>query len=314
MPRKPRPEFANGLYHVINRGVEQGLIVQDDEDRQHWLRLLGRTIRRYHWRVFAYVLLDDHFHLYFRIPGKSLSAGMHDFESAYATRFNKRHQRAGRLFRGRFKSVLVENDSYSRDATRYVHLNPLRAGIVENPAAYPWCSYRYYLNPHGAPGWLDWQTVMAEIGRTESAARVAYRRFVESGIKQPPANPFQAAVDGWILGSNEFVQRVKQTVEDPADGDEPVVGVSVDDVISAVCRAFDVERDQILRPGGRLNRPRDAAVLLARELTAQPVATLGAAFGVGATAITETVRRAERRLTSEPSFRGQIEWVKRRVR
>ena len=125
---------------------------------------------------------------------------MHDLESGYATLFNGNHQRSGPLFQGRFHGVIVEDESHSSELTRYIHLNPVRAGLSPNPAQYRWSSHHWYLNPTGVPDWLDYRSVLAEFAVRESAARVAYKRFVDAGVHRPPENPLAAAVDGWILG------------------------------------------------------------------------------------------------------------------
>ena len=179
----------NGLFHVTNRGVDRRDIVLDDHDREEWLRLLDRNATRCGWRVFAFALLDNHFHLYLRTPQANLSTGMRNFESGYATLFNRRHEREGHLFQSRFHAVIVENDGHSWELTRYVHLNSLRAGLTKDPFQDRWTSYRHYLNPDHAPAWLDWRTVLAEFGGTQSRARLAYKRFVEAGIAQAAAEP-----------------------------------------------------------------------------------------------------------------------------
>ncbi len=207
MPRRPRLNIADGVYHVTQRGLERRNIVADDHDRKEWLRLLGRHATQCGWRVFAYALLDNHFHIFLRTPQPNLSTGMHAFESGYVTLFNKRHERTGPLFQGRFGAVLVEFESHARVLSRYVHLNPFEAGLAKTPGEYKWSSYRYYLDPRGAPVWLDWQTPLAEISQRESAARVAYRRFVEASLGRPLTNPLKDAVDGWLLGSPAFVER-----------------------------------------------------------------------------------------------------------
>ncbi len=101
----------------------------------------------------------------------------------------------------------MEFESHARALSRKVHLNPVKAGLVQGPGVYTWAGYRYYLDPHGAPPWLDRQTILGEISTRESAARVAYRRFVEASLNTPMENPLQGAVDGWLLGSPRFVER-----------------------------------------------------------------------------------------------------------
>ena len=198
MARKPRLNIPNGVYHVINRGLERRAIVHDDHDRQVWLRLFARVAVRRHWRVFAYALVENHFHLFLRTPNGDLSDGMHDFQSGYATQFNQRHDRVGPLFQGRFKAVLVECERYGWELSRYVHLNPVRAGLCRDPLDYHWCSYQYYLDSQRAPRWLDWRTILSEIGRSEA------------GITELPPDPFDRVQDDWLLGSDAFVERMRE--------------------------------------------------------------------------------------------------------
>ncbi len=299
----------NGLFHVTNRGVDRRDIVLDDHDREEWLRLLDRNASRCGWRVFAFALLDNHFHLYLRTPQANLSTGMRDFESGYATLFNRRHEREGHLFQSRFHAVIVENDGHSWELTRYVHLNSWRAGLTKDPFQDRWTSYRHYLNPDHAPAWLDWRTVLAEFGGTQSRARLAYKRFVEAGIARPPPNPITAAVDGWILGGEEFVAQCRAWREATETRE---TSVSLQQVVEAVTVAWQASPETIVRPGRHGNRGRDAAILLAREFLAESLDTLAEYFGgVTRAAITETVRRARQRAEREPAFAAMLEDIRR---
>jgi REP-associated tyrosine transposase len=125
MSRLLRFDVADSLQHVTNRGIERGDIVRDDDDRTEFVRLLGRIAARHRWRVFAWVLMDNHFHLFFRIEVPSLSAGMHDLESGYASLFNRCHERSGALFQGRFHDVVVENEMHAWELSRYVCISIL---------------------------------------------------------------------------------------------------------------------------------------------------------------------------------------------
>ena len=151
MPRSHRLDVANGVHHVTQRGLDRRNIVLDDDDRSHRWRLFERVARRCRWRVFAVALLDNHFHIYLRTPEPNLSDGMRDLDGGYASLFNQLHQREGPLYQGRFKSVLVENESHSWELSRYVHLNPYRAGLTRDPFQYRWSSCRFYLNSQHAP-------------------------------------------------------------------------------------------------------------------------------------------------------------------
>jgi len=158
MARPLRIEMAGGLYHVTARGWEKRGIVDKDADREDWLRLLDRVATRSNWRVFSWVLMSNHYHLFLRTPEPNLSVGMHDLNSGYASLFNRRYRRVGSLFQGRFKAVLVENETHAWELSRYVHLNPVRGHMVDLPEDYPWSSYNVYRFAReavAAPPWLD---------------------------------------------------------------------------------------------------------------------------------------------------------------
>ena len=302
MSRQLRFDVADSLHHVTNRGIERRNIVRDDDDRSEFVRLLGRMAARHRWRVFAWVLLDNHFHLFFRLEVPSLSAGMHDLESGYATLFNRRHERDGPLFQGRFHDVVVENETHAWELSRYVHLNPCRACRVSRPEEWLWGSYRYYMNPRGAPDWLDWPTVLAEHSQREAAARVAYKRFVEAGLAHPPTNPLSAAVDEWILGSPEFVKRVRTvclagTALQPTDQDA---------VIAAVSSRLGVPEAVVRRRGRHDNVARLLALLLSRDLLPVSAAELADAFQLSRSGFSTAVNQARERLERDAEFAAHV--------
>ena len=310
MPRNPRYDVPDALHHVTNRGLERRNIIRDDLDRNNWWRLLDRVATRCRWRVFATVLLDNHFYIFLRTPEANLSVGMHDVESGYATLFNGRHERSGPLFQGRFHAVAVENESHCWELSRYVHLNPYRARLANDPMQYRWSTYRHYLNPRSAPQWLDWHTVLAEFGGTEAASRLAYKRFVESGLKTQCKNPMENLVDGWILGSAQFVDCCRARIKVPQEQLRP----TLDAILDAVGLRFETDRQSLTRRGRHGNRAREAAMLLARELTLERLGDLGQVFGgISPSGVSELVRRAEFRGEREPEFAQLLQELKRQL-
>ena len=302
MARPLRIEVENGLYHVTVRGWERRSIVRSDRDREDWLRLLDKTATRCGWRVFAWVLMTNHFHLYLRTPQPNLSAGMHDLNSGYASLFNRRHRRVGSLFQGRFKAILVEDDSHSWELSRYVHLNPVRAKMVDRPEDYLWGSYPAFLDRRKSPEWLDWTTVVLEHGNSLSAARRAYRRFVEAGIDQSLKSPFKSAYGGMLLGSESWIEKMRSMLA--SEHDDPNVparrrlagGVDSSMILKAVAEHFQASPEVFTLIRKRNNDARSAAIYLNRKLTSESVGHLADRFGgVSIAAISRTVSRAEAR-------------------
>jgi putative transposase len=303
MPRANRIELPNSVHHITQRGFERRPIVIDDDDRSHWWRLFDRVALRCQWRVFAVVLLNNHFHIYLRITKPNLSAGMHDLDGGYASLFNQLHEREGSLYQGRFKSVLIENESHSWELSRYVHLNPCRAHLVSDPFLYSWSSYRYFLDSRKSPDWLDWKTVLAEFAGTEAGARLAYKRFVESGLTQPPRNPLRDVDETGIFGSPEFVKKVNEW-QSPVS----MPSITLDRVMSLVCVEFCTTLEKLMQAGQHDNVARDAAVLLSREFLSEPLDTIAARFGAKSrSSITEIVKRANRRAEQDEKLHDKLE-------
>ena len=144
MARAWRIEYKGALYHVLSRGNAGQNIVKDDDDCHLFLETVGDLAERFGIDIFAYVLMDNHYHLLFRTRRANLSKSMQWFGATYTKRFNLRHDQAGHLFQGRFKNMLVQNDAYLLQLSYYIHRNPLRAGMVRRLVDYRWSSYRAY--------------------------------------------------------------------------------------------------------------------------------------------------------------------------
>ena len=143
MARPLRIEFPNAFYHVTSLGNERKTVFRNNRDRERFLSYLESAHERYGAILHVYCLMDNHYHLLLETPRGNLSQSLHHINGAYTTYFNIKHRRSGHLFQGRFKAILVEKDSYSGELSRYIHLNPVRAGLVKNPLRYGWSSYPY---------------------------------------------------------------------------------------------------------------------------------------------------------------------------
>ena len=313
MSRALRIDVPGGLYHVTSRGLERRAIAAGARDRQRWLDLLDVVSVRRRWRVLASVLMGNHFHLVVETPDADLSAGMHDLNAGYATWFNRRHGRVGPLFQGRFKAILVEHGSHEWELSRYVHLNPVRARLVERPEAYRWGSCRAYLTGGRAPAWLAWEDVLRQHGRTLRAARRAYRRFLAEGLAAGVKSPLAGAVASTLLGSESFVARMRAWLADRLpDRDVPAAralrpAVTLEDVATAVCDVFSVDAARLAEPRRHGDAARAAAVYLSRKLAGASGVAVGARFGgVTGAAVSQTVARTTLRLRADRAFAALV--------
>lgn len=213
MARKPRVEYPGAIYHVMSRGDRREAIFRDDADRNSFLRTLGEACGRTGWRVHAYVLMTNHYHLLLETPQANLAKGMHWFQSAYTLRFNARHRLSGHVFQGRYKAIPVEGHrDYLFPLADYIHLNPLRAGMIapgEVLEGYQWSSLPQYVDAAKRPEWLECGCILGEMGtggETDNGAD--YLDHLHEGVRKETTGQCQdegvAKGESWFVGSKEF--------------------------------------------------------------------------------------------------------------
>ena len=183
MARPLRPNFPGGLYHVTARGNDRRTIFEDDADCSSFLIVLASVVSRYRVSCHAYCLMGNHYHLLFQTPEGNLSTAMRQLNGVYTQRFNRRHERCGHVFQGRYGAQLVDGQAYLHEVCRYIVLNPVRAGLVDHPREWTWSSYRATAGETAAPGFLNvgWLRSASGGGSPAAAAR-SYVRYVEAGI------------------------------------------------------------------------------------------------------------------------------------
>ena len=184
VPRPPRIEVEDGIFHVATRAVDATFAYREITDRFDFIDFLWTTIGTYEWRCQSYCLMGTHYHLIVQTPHANLSAGMQMLNGRYAQRFNWRHRRRGHLFGARFMSVLVKDDTHLMAAHRYVARNPVRAGLCSRPGDWRWSSYRAVAGLERAPIFLDVRGALAPFGGFGKSAEVVYARTV-SAVSSP---------------------------------------------------------------------------------------------------------------------------------
>lgn len=203
MARPLRIEYPDAYYHVTSRGNEQKEIFKSRRDREKFLSYLESAAERYGAVIHVFCLMSNHYHLLLETPEGNLSQIMRHVNGAYTTYFNVKRKRSGHLFQGRYKAILIEADEYATELSRYIHLNPVKVGIVAKPEEYEWSSYRQYTGLTGAQAWLKTGFILGFFKNKD-----AYRQYVEDVIHQETANPLKGAIAGTILGSANFVKKV----------------------------------------------------------------------------------------------------------
>ena len=212
MPRPLRFEYPDALYHVTARGVQQGPIFLDDRDRQLLLTLLARTLFTYEARAFAYCLMGNHCHLVLHTRHANLSTLMQRLNASYCQQFNRRHTRQGQVFGGRFKAVHVERDAYLLAVSRYVDLNPVRAGLTRLPASWAWSSYRAHTGTAPSTPWLATSALHGVLTgqplHTDAQIETAHRSHADWVAAGQNVQLWKESLrHGLHLGDDAFVER-----------------------------------------------------------------------------------------------------------
>jgi REP-associated tyrosine transposase len=246
MARKPRIHFPGALYHVICRGNQGQRIFRDDADRRRYRELLQENQKRYGFRLYAYVLMGNHVHHLIEVGQTPLSKIIQNVLFRYTRYWNRRNRKMGHLFQGRYKAIVCEKESYLLELIRYIHLNPVRSGIVRDPSRYAWSSHGAYLQGDSA-GWVAVEEVLPRWGRRRAAAVAAYQRFVREGLREGHRADLYAVVDQRYLGNETFVEGVTRRVEE----EEPPRAVKLEwgEVEEAVCKRFGVPRVKVYERG-----------------------------------------------------------------
>jgi REP element-mobilizing transposase RayT len=297
-----RLDVPGGVYHVIARGNERKAVFRDDLDREQYLIRLADCHRRFGLSVFAHCLMDNHVHLVLERGPVSLSRIMLTLQSSYAQWFNRRHGRVGHLFQGRYKSFLVEKERYLLALLRYVHENPVKAGLVKRPQDFRWSSDRCYRSGTG-PDWLvlDCALGMLAPGRAEALAR--YRQMMHRGAA--PLYEEGAAVARAIKGSDDFALRMMRGFDEPFPRRR---AWTMEDLAGKVAAASRLTVEGLKRRGQstRPSQARAVAAYLARQEAGIPVARMARFFGRDNSTLVRGVLRLEAALLCDERLRARL--------
>ena len=213
MARKRRVHYPGAVYHVMLRGNEGQGIFFDDEDRFYFGELLLEGVARFEHRIHGFCLMGNHVHLVVQVGVIPLSRIIQNASFRYTRWINTKHKRMGHLFQGRYKAILVDADKYLLEIIRYVHLNPVRNGLVNDPEQYFWSSHAMYTGKRKMP-WVHTEWVHAQFSRHLGHARRMYRRYVEEALEDTLRPEFEKGnKEGRILGDDHFAERALQQAE-----------------------------------------------------------------------------------------------------
>jgi putative transposase len=268
MARPLRIQYPGAVYHVTCRGNERRDIFLGDDDRTIFLRFLAQSLNIYSVKLYAYVLMNNHFHLLVETPLGNLAECMRHFNITYTGFFNRQHRRVGHLYQGRYKSILVEKEAYLSVLSRYIHLNPIRLKRLEKTPEterleklfnYPWSSLPGYLDKRKREGMIDYALVLSDYGGDTEKGRNAYRKQLMADVGEGLS--VQEDVFGQsVLGGGDFIQWVKETfLEESETREQPSAGEikryqQKEQILALIERETGKDLDALRKEKGDLRR------------------------------------------------------------
>jgi len=302
LARQLRIEYPGALYHVTSRGNEKKDIFRSIKDRDKFLSYLSSAWER-HGAVFhAYCLMSNHFHLMVETPLGNLSWIMKHINGSYTTYFNVKHKRAGHLFQGRYKAILVQADTYAAELSRYIHLNPVRAKMVSTPEEYRWSSCSRYLEGT-EPSWLSTGLVLGYFGTEDEDRRRNYRDYLYDAIGKESRDPLSDSVASTILGSDDFVRDIREKYLDGKENDRELPalrdlsrGPGVAEIKALSEEAFP-ENERLARMAG---------IYLCWRYSGAKLKEIGALYGISESGVNRACFRFENMMEGEKDLRERL--------
>lgn len=321
MTRPLRVQYPDAYYHVINRGNYQEKIYLNDRDKEKFIEYLETATERFAIIIHGYCLMGNHYHLLIQTPDANLSQAMQWINVSYATYFNRKRDRHGHLFQGRFKAILIDADEYLKHLSRYIHLNPVRAKMVSSPVEYLWSSYAAFIGQKKAPTFLETDWLLSTFGKSRKQAGKNYQDFVEKVDAKTLDNPSNQVSEGFLLGDADFIKWVKTTFLSERNEDKEIPQlrklkprVDLEDVVMIVAQEFECSQDQITAKGRKRNKAREVAIYLARDMCGLSCKQLGVYFGeVSGALITMMHKRISEETAQNRKSKRRIEAIKKRI-
>lgn len=314
MSRPLRIEYEGAWCHVMNRGAGRQRVFRTDGQRRYFLSLLGETAERFNAEWHAYCLMGNHYHLMVRTPEGNLQRIMRHVNGLYTQYFNRSAHRDGTLFRGRYKAILVDADAYWLELSRYIHKNPLEAGLVEDLASYRWSSYRAYCGLEQAPEWLTSGFILNALG--QRGRHREYAVFVAEETAEALVRFYGKAKLSPILGEDEFRARVLGRRAKHIDIPELKCArtlPSLEQIVVTTARHFGVTETEVWaskRGRGVISPARSVAMYLCQRVGDMRLGEIADAFGLASYASAgSTIRQVKGRIAEDKALATQINYI-----
>lgn len=318
MARPLRIEYEGAVYHVTGRGNEKRKIFFSRKDYEKFKEYLADAVEKYSLILHGYVLMTNHYHLIIETPEKNLSKIMHHINSSYTTYINIKRKRSGHLMQGRFKSIVVEKDSYLLELSRYLHLNPVRAKMTQLPEDYRYSSYGSYTTA-AADNLVSTKTILEMLASKPDVARKKYKSFVESALEQGIESPLNKVYGGIILGSVDFIKEALEKIEDERLQKEETsyrrslrASQLPEEVVSATCAHYGLSPEDIGSTGR--NDVRKMCMYLLKKHTSAANREIGELLGgMGAATVAKAYQRFAKELADDTRLKKELKELQRKM-
>ncbi|MGH7884447.1 MAG: transposase [Thermodesulfobacteriota bacterium] len=302
MARKPRIHKPGGYYHVIIRGNDRQEIFFDEQDRIYYESLISEGVERFKYKVHAYSFMSNHVHLLIQVSDIKLSKIIQNISFRYTKYINKKKSRIGHLFQGRYKAILIDADSYLLELVRYIHLNPVRANMVEKLEEYKWSGHLCYLGKIKKK-WFSTNEVLSQFSARKGKARSKYQEFVYEGIGVEGVNYKREIKEGRIMGEDKFIEEVLKENEEKED---KILEMEV--IIKRVCKYYGMTEKELRRKDKNrdIGNVRNIIGYLVREYSGSTIKKYSEEVGRDITSISKGMRKVREKMESNKELADEI--------
>ena len=319
MSRPLRIDYPNAWHHVMNRARRGQDLFVDKADYQQFIDLLQEITDLFNINVAGYCLMPTHYHLMLQTPDANLSRCMRHLNGIYTQRYNVSHSCDGTLFRGRYKSILVDADNYVLQLVRYIHRNPLKAGLVKRLDQYVWSSHKGYLSKAKKWNWIYKHVVLDMLTTQINSQIQIYKQFMAQEQDENLVRVLDGKNPPSMLGSDKFISWIKDLFfKKKKDKEVPAskeLAPDFDTIISEVSRYYKVRPTKLkaVRRGIE-SEPRDVAMYLIRSMRAEPLIRVGEKFGLTQySSVSSAVTRVKAKLQKDRKFKDRLEHIESNI-
>ncbi len=317
MSRPLRIQYPGAWYHVMNRGRRREDIFSKKEDYVAFIEVLKETVSAWNIKIVAYCLMPNHYHLLVQTPEGNLSRCMRHINGVYTQRYNRRNRHDGQLFRGRYKSILLDSDNYLTVLARYIHRNPLRAGMVNRLEDYAWSSHQGYLSKSLKWNWLYKEAFFELLTDVKSSRLREYKEYMNEEDSTEIVSVFSKKKTPSLLGTEDFINWVKEKYSDILYEEEiPETKELFPDkeiIRHCVCEVYKVKMSQLYGiRRGLVNEPRNVAIYLTRYLRRDTLKEIGKEFKIAKySSVSSIIESVKSNIVSNKRLRKRVEDIKR---